>query len=103
MDAEMLLRGEKLEYRKKRQIISTADCKDIKNSVHEAKGRFTAEGLMLYDENKNTHECVKDFVLLNKKITDKKEIIIEGNVDSVDIFLIKQQIYIKQTRASKIM
>ena len=69
----MLLRGEKLECRRKRQIISTTDYEDIKNFVHEAKGRSTAEGLIIYDENKNTHECVKDFVLLNKKLLINKK------------------------------
>ena len=76
----------KIEDRKKRQVISTTDYKGIKNFVHKAKSRFTAEGLTLCDENKNMCECVKDFVLLNKRITDKREIIIEDNVGSVDFF-----------------
>ena len=51
----------------KRQDTTTTYYKDIKNFLHVLKSRFTDDGLALYNENKNMHEHVKDFVLLNKK------------------------------------
>ena len=51
----------------KRQIVTTADCKGIKNFAHAPKGGLTDGGLILCDENKRMHEHVKEFVVLNNK------------------------------------
>ena len=62
----------KVEDRRTRKDITISDCKDVKNFMHFPKDRLTEDGLVSHNENKNMHECVKDYFGLNNKISNKK-------------------------------
>jgi len=76
----------KIEDRRDRQVITTTYYKYVKSFLHVPKNRFTAEGLVLHNENENMCAHAKDFIGLNRRIGDKKEIVLEDNADSVDNF-----------------
>jgi len=68
------------------QELAISNCNDIKNFLHYPKDRFTAQGLVLYNENRKMHEYVKEYTILSKTINNKKEIVMEDTADSVDSF-----------------
>ena len=71
--------------------------------MYVPKNRFTTEGLVLYNENKNTHAYVKEFISFNRRMGDKKEIILEDNAGSIDSFFQKLLIFARRTIASRVM
>ena len=76
----------KIEDQRDYQVITTTNYKDIKRFLYVPKNRFTTEGLVLYNKNKNMCTYAKDFIRLNRRIGDKKEIVLEDNADSADNF-----------------
>ena len=89
MDYKVLLWDEKVEERRSYSIIITIDFKNIKCSLHNNKSRFTPKGLILYNKNMNMCDYITETIVLNCRIKNKKEIVLEENVDSVDNFFEK--------------
>ena len=79
----------RVKERSNRTSMTPADYKDMQSFSKNHKSRFTPEGLTLYNENLNMHECLKETIQLNHRINNKKEIVIDENIDSVDNFFQK--------------
>ena len=79
----------RVKERSYRTSITPADYKDMQSFTKNHKSRVTPEGLILYNENLNMHEYLKETIQLNHRINNKKEIVIDKNIDSVDNFFQK--------------
>ena len=76
----------KVEERRTRAAITKSDFQDIKSFLKNSKSRFTQEGLNLYKENENMYKYIKETLALNNRISNKKELVMEHNVESADSF-----------------
>ena len=91
----------KVEERRNHSTITTTDFKDIKSFHHNDKSRFTPEGLILYNENINIQDNIKEAIVLNYQIKKQKEIVLEENVNLVDIFFEKAANLCKKNNSFK--
>ena len=85
--------------RSNRTTITPTDFKDMKCFRKNKKSRFTADGLKLYKANERMHEYLRESVSLNNKTSNKKELALEENADSVDSFFEKVAVLCKKSKS----
>ena len=91
----------RVEERRNRSAITETNFKEVRSFLKNSKSRFTPEGLKLYKENEDMYEYIKETVALNDRISSKKELVIEHNIESVDSFFQKAADLYKKRPALK--